>query len=76
MADTYSIFGISGDTPVLLHTTDSCGDADRWIKGYTRQGDWGGYGALSLYEVGQGQESETIYLHDCPIDTWYATDAT
>ena len=71
MSDTYAIFGLSAnDTPVLLHHTESCGDAAMWIKGYTKQGEWGGYNAIALYEVGYGQAVDTIHLYDCPIDVW------
>ena len=73
MADTYAILGVSDSEPVLLHHTESCDDAAQWIKGYTKQGDYGGYDAIALYEVGQEQDASTVHLYDCPIDIWQAT---
>ena len=40
-----------------LYDADSLSDAIEWCKGYTSQGDWGGYDALIIYsdyEVHEG----------------------
>ena len=72
MADTYAILGFSDtlDGPVVLYESDSYTDCDRWVQGYTRWGDWGGYDTLSLYEIGPDQTSLTIAWRDSPIDSW------
>jgi hypothetical protein len=77
MADTYAILGFSDtlDGPVVLYESDSYGACDRWREGYTRQGDWGGYDTLALYEIGPDQTAITIPWRDAPITTWERSEA-
>ena len=74
MSDTYAILGLSGSSaPVVLYESNNCGDCERWKEGYTRQGDWGGYESLALYEVAPYQSAETIAKQDSPILVWNRT---
>jgi hypothetical protein len=72
MSDTYAILGFfdTPSAPVVLYESDSFSDCKRWKEGYTKQGDWGGYEALALYEIGQHQSAETIVKEDSPILIW------
>lgn len=71
MADTYAILGFSGECePVVLFESNSAGDCDRWAKGYTQSGDWGGYSALALYEVAPWESADNVHTSDAPILTY------
>lgn len=72
MADTYAILGFADDmeTPVNLCEFDTYTEADDWVTGYTRWGDWGGYDTLALYEVSPTETADSIHLTDQPITTW------
>jgi hypothetical protein len=71
MPDTYAIAGFSETAdPVILFESDSCAACDAWRLAYTRYGDWGGYGALALFEIGPDQSVDTIHMFDAPVEIW------
>jgi len=72
MADKYAILGFSQDTqePVVLFESDRSHDCARFVHGYTRFGDWGGYDVLALYEIAPYENVSTIHKTDAPILDW------
>jgi len=76
MPDTYAIIGFSNsiDDPVVMFESNIAEDCDRWRKGYTRFGDWGGYDCLSLYEISPDQSALFIHKSDAPIISWECPD--
>mgnify|MGYP001590251606 FL=1 len=72
MADTYVILAFASDleSPVVLWESESYGEAQDWVKGYTRFGNWGGYDSLALYEISTTESVNTIHTQDSPIVIW------
>jgi hypothetical protein len=67
MPDSYPIFGLSDESPAHLHTADDNLEAERWIRNYTRFGDWGGYSGIALYEMAPCETVDTLTQVDSPV---------
>ena len=48
MSDKFTILGLSDSGNVELEDYPTEADCRLWIKGYTKQGDWGGYYAIAI----------------------------
>jgi hypothetical protein len=44
---------------VELESFDSSGDARRWLAGYTRRGDAGGWRLIEIYDT-RGEDAERV----------------
>ena len=70
--NTYAVLAFSNDleSPVVLWESDSYSEAEDWVQGYTRFGDWGGYDEMALYEVAPYESVDTIHTQDSPFVVW------
>lgn len=61
----YQIYGdYALVTETLLEEFDNKAEAIRWVQGYTKQGDLGGYESIEVMRILESGESLTIYLVD------------
>ena len=62
MYQIYGDYALTSET--LLEEFETKDEAVRWVKGYTRHGDLGGYDSIEVMRFLPDGESVTIYLID------------
>jgi hypothetical protein len=62
-------FGVIGDGnhDCDLYWANTLSEAKRWIDGYTRWGDWGGYHLLEIYST-ECMGADPVLEHSMSLD--------
>lgn len=73
----YHVYGWCRKTndEVLLHSADTSSEAVRWAKGYTKQGDMGGWDKINVVEFTQVDVDQfaDVVIWSCwqePMEEW------
>lgn len=60
----WQVRGLSAGDPVVLHEDMAYSAAKDWFRTYTRNGDWGGWEMIDIFDAAEGEVQDECARSD------------